>query len=61
MAKLTERLSEIERNAARKRRGSLIHPLYKIDVSPPDGVIACLKIKHKACLDNPPVYRITDQ
>lgn len=61
MAKLNERLSEIERTAARKRRGLLIHPLYKIDVSTPEGITTCLKEKHKARLDTPPVYRITDQ
>ena len=62
MAKIIDkRLLALERSAASSRRGTLIHPLYSIDVSTPEGVIACLKAKHKPRIDTPPVYRIVDQ
>ncbi len=61
MAKIENRLSALERRAASSRRDLLIHPLYQIDVSTPEGITACLKVKHKHRLDTPPSYRITDQ
>lgn len=61
MAKIENRLSALERRAASSRRDLLIHLLYQIDVSTPEGVTACLKAKHKPRIDTPPVYRIVDQ